>query len=196
MKLNGCLPRSGRCTASATSHNAPLARRNQGMMLLRASIRSNAAAAKSRRLSQAKKPYVSVVRSPHVHTRVDPPSARACVVVGDVCLGGPGAQRRVSFFPILTATPLISVSPGRDPEAPVGTDRSRVGRRLARRSRTTFWEAVHSLRTCRGAASTCRPRAARPRCTCHGRVPCLPCRATHTRRLQWPLDHDRRPRWF
>jgi hypothetical protein len=61
MKLNGCLPRSGRCTVSATSHNAPLARRNQGMMLLRSSIRSNAAAAKSRRLSQAKKRYVSVV---------------------------------------------------------------------------------------------------------------------------------------
>jgi len=77
MKLNGCLPRSGRCTASATSHNAPLARCNQGMMLLRSSIRSNAAAAKSRRLSHVKKRYVSVVRSPHVHTRVDPPSARS-----------------------------------------------------------------------------------------------------------------------
>ena len=115
MKLNGCLPRSGRCTPSATSHNAPLARRNQGMMLLRSSIRSNVAAAKFRRLSQPKKRYVSVVRSPHVHTRVDLPSARACVVAGDLRLGRSrrAEQRRVGLFPILTATPLISASPGR-----------------------------------------------------------------------------------
>jgi hypothetical protein len=34
------------------------------MMLVRSSIHSNAAAAKSRRLSQAKKRYVTAVRSP------------------------------------------------------------------------------------------------------------------------------------
>jgi hypothetical protein len=61
---------------------------------VRSSIHSNAAAAKSRRLSQAKKRYVTAVRSPHFHTPVDPPSGRACVVVGDLCLGGPGAQSK------------------------------------------------------------------------------------------------------
>jgi hypothetical protein len=82
---------------------------------MRSSIRSNAAAAKSRRLSQAKKRYVTVVRSPHVHTPVDPPAGRACVVVGDFVPGRSrrAEQRRVSPFPILTATPLISASPGR-----------------------------------------------------------------------------------
>src|SRR5271165_6314211 len=87
------------------------------MMLLRSSIRSNVAAAKSRRLSQAEKPYVTAARSPHVHTPVDPPSGRAFVVVGELCRDGPGAtraeQRRVNSFPILTAIPLISASPGR-----------------------------------------------------------------------------------
>jgi len=74
MKLNGCLPRSGRWTGSATLHNAPLAWHNQEKMLLRSLIRSNAADVKSRRLSQAKKRYVTAVRSPHVYTPVDPPS--------------------------------------------------------------------------------------------------------------------------
>jgi hypothetical protein len=61
MKLDGDLPRFGQRTASATSHNAPLARRNQGLILVRSLIRINAAAVKSRRLSQAKTRYVTVV---------------------------------------------------------------------------------------------------------------------------------------
>jgi hypothetical protein len=64
------------------------------MMLVRSAIHCNAAAAKSRRLSQAKKRYVTAVRPPHVHDPVNPPSGRAGVVVGDLCLGGPGAQSK------------------------------------------------------------------------------------------------------
>jgi hypothetical protein len=106
MKLNGHTPRSARCTATATLHYAPLARRNQGMMLVRSAIRRNAAAVNSRRLSQAKKRYVTAVRSPHVHPWADPPSARACVAVGNLCLGGPGVQNKgervsSSFLPPL-----------------------------------------------------------------------------------------------
>jgi len=76
------------------------------MMLLRSSIRSNVAAAKSRRLSQAKKRYVTAVRSPHVHTPVDPPSRRARVVVDALCLGGPGAKSKGEWVPSAFSPPL------------------------------------------------------------------------------------------
>jgi hypothetical protein len=83
--------------------------------------------------------------------------------------------------------------PDSDPQEPDGTDPSRASRRLAR-PLTTFWQAVHSWKTYRGAVSMCRQNGARSRCIYHGRGPCQPCHATHTRQLQLPWDHDQRRR--
>ena len=82
-------------------------------MFMRSSIRGNAVAAKSRRPSQVKKSYVTAASPARVHTRIDPSLARMCALGGLV----PGwsrraDQRRVRSAHILTATPLISASPG------------------------------------------------------------------------------------
>jgi hypothetical protein len=102
---------------------------------------------------------------------------------GSLLFAAHTSERRQNFSPTVI-----------DPEVPVGNGRSRASRRFALRSRTTFWEAVHSSKTCHGAVSTYRRNGARPRYTYHGRGRCPPCRATHIRPLLLPWDFDRRRR--